>query len=594
MSRALAAACAGLALLGPRQALAVPPAAVAPPAGNSGTLTPTGTITPAHCAEWEAGTVLEDSGGACGGGGSPGGSSGQLQYNNGGSFGGTSWGKFNVRVNYGAVPDGSTDNTTALANAFTAANAFSGNGTATVYFDCNTGTTTCEYNYGGSGTSPINPTVPMTVECAPGVLLNYTGSAHAADIGATGLTGNPSSEARRYAFRGCGWTGGGSSTAGLYFNTYVTTVSIASNEFISFGTGTTFSIVLPGNNWDYSITDNVWHDLDGTVRGVLDAHAANNANIHFVNNKIDCLSSTGSACAIPSSGSGVGLWIATGYVGFNQILAHYPAIRLSSCQSCGGGAGNFIVFNQLEGNTGGTSPAITYGDPGGTAENVTGWHIDFNNWYWPTTGNISFINEETPASGKFELANSEFIGNFFADTPNSTTPYFNMQGAVYNSAWDNKNANGPVTQSTTTPLFDTGYTANNAYLGVDAHNNNGTSIANNIALGDSTGQHLSAALFHNLGAPLVCSDTSGSGTAQSCNTSPKYNTSGSAVTPVAGDEIIYTTTTTSGSTLTLAVNGGTAESVYKTGNTAAVTTGDIQAGAYYLLVFDGTHWERQF
>ena len=88
---------------------------------------------------------------------------------------GVSQGVFNVRLMYGAVPDGSTDNSTAIANAFAASNGFT-NGTPTVYFDCDTDTTTCQYNYGGSGISPINPLVPTTIECAPGVTLKYTGT----------------------------------------------------------------------------------------------------------------------------------------------------------------------------------------------------------------------------------------------------------------------------------------------------------------------------------------------------------------------------------------------------------------------------------
>jgi hypothetical protein len=49
-----------------------------------------GTPTAGHCAAWYSATQLEDAGAACGSGsgGTPGGSSGQIQYNNAGAFGG--------------------------------------------------------------------------------------------------------------------------------------------------------------------------------------------------------------------------------------------------------------------------------------------------------------------------------------------------------------------------------------------------------------------------------------------------------------------------------------------------------------------------
>ena len=50
-----------------------------------------GTPTPGHCVAWRSATQVEDAGSACGtggGGGTPGGSSGQLQYNNASAFGG--------------------------------------------------------------------------------------------------------------------------------------------------------------------------------------------------------------------------------------------------------------------------------------------------------------------------------------------------------------------------------------------------------------------------------------------------------------------------------------------------------------------------
>lgn len=47
-----------------------------------------GAITTGHCASFYNSTTVQDSGGTCGGTGSPGGTSGQIEYNNSGAFGG--------------------------------------------------------------------------------------------------------------------------------------------------------------------------------------------------------------------------------------------------------------------------------------------------------------------------------------------------------------------------------------------------------------------------------------------------------------------------------------------------------------------------
>ena len=64
---------------------------------------------------------------------------------------------------------------------------------------------------------------------------------------------------------------------------------------------------------------------------------------------------------------------------------------------------------------------------------------------------------------------------------------------------------------------------------------------------------------HQVEVILACADTSGSGTVQVCNTSPAF-------TPVAGDCIIYTTTTANtGTGLTLNVNSRWAQKAWQSG-----------------------------
>jgi hypothetical protein len=100
----------------------------------------------------------------------------------------------------------------------------------------------------------------------------------------------------------------------------------------------------------------------------------------------------------------------------------------------------------------------------------------------------------------------------------------------------------------------------------------------------STSGAPAAATSHSVAAPLLCLDSSGSSTAQSCTTSPTF-------TPAAGDRIIYKTTTTNTGDLTINVNSSSAAHVRKWQASAVLASGDLAAGAYVPLTYDGTYWE---
>lgn len=87
-------------------------------------------------------------------------------------------------------------------------------------------------------------------------------------------------------------------------------------------------------------------------------------------------------------------------------------------------------------------------------------------------------------------------------------------------------------------------------------------------------------------AILSCADTSASGTAQTCTTSPSF-------TPAAKSCIIYTTTTANtGAGLTLNVNSLGAKSVSKwMGSTTTLAANDVLANKDTLACYDGTTWE---
>ncbi len=332
----------------------------------------------------------------------------QAQWTDSSHIKGVAQGTFNVRLMYGAVPNGSTDNSTAIAAAFTASNAYT-LGIPTVYFDCDTSATVCEYNYGGSGTSPIAPTVPTTILCAPGVYLNYTGSAHAADIGQTGLT---APDGRPYTIEGCTFTGAASSTHGIYFNLYAMQTRIINNFFFKFGNRTGANIKYTGGNWKSVVQGNQWWDNDGVTRNILDSHDGSNTDIQFIGNTIECETSGGTACSV--STIGYGLWLAgTPTIIGNAIQFHQPLIRLADS----GAASWNISNNKFEGNTDMPGPAISYGNPGGTGAHIGGLTLTNNYFYWPGVTGTSLIGPETAGTGSYQLQNALIVNNYFTFTP---------------------------------------------------------------------------------------------------------------------------------------------------------------------------------
>lgn len=82
----------------------------------------------------------------------------------------------------------------------------------------------------------------------------------------------------------------------------------------------------------------------------------------------------------------------------------------------------------------------------------------------------------------------------------------------------------------------------------------------------------------------ICADTSGSGTAQSCTTSPSF-------TPAANSCVLYTTTAANtGAGLTLNVNSLGAKSMAKWQSSTTLAAGDVAANKPVLACYDGTNW----
>lgn len=496
---------------------------------------------------------------------------------------------------YGAVPDGATDNAAAFAAAFTAANSVT-IGFPTVYFGCNGASSTCEYNYSGAGTSAINPAIPMTIQCAPGVLLNYTGTAHAVDL--TTSTAFPN--LRPYTIKGCAFTGGATYTAGIFLQAGASNAAnigffvAEDNLFYNFGNSTAATINSTGNNWTVTLQGNYWLNYDGTNRMMVDAHTATNSYYYITNNYSACSQANGTACS--SAGPVVGFWIRDAWIAQNQFLGPEPIIRVAS-GSGGGGGGMWVVNNEFELNSNSPKPFITYGDPGGTAATVGTVHMLHNSFQdasAPQAG-VSIIAGETPAAGSYNASSWTLWDNFFP-SPGAGAFTFDTGGGTLNLIIGN---HGPGFTSDmdfgTAGYFGTNQAKEQEfYIPYRQHSQAAGPLVDSPLAMDASGPHyMSTANYHGMAKPIVCNDSSGSATAQNCSTNPTFNSQGSGVCAAAGDTIYYKTTTANTGALTLTVNSGGACSpvaVQKWGG-SALTGGEIVAGKYYVMTFDGTAWQ---
>lgn len=94
-----------------------------------------------------------------------------------------------------------------------------------------------------------------------------------------------------------------------------------------------------------------------------------------------------------------------------------------------------------------------------------------------------------------------------------------------------------------------------------------------------------AATAHNESAPRTCT-TSNSGNAYRCTTSPTF-------TPAAGDTISIDFNAANTGSATLAVNGASAATIKKWGNSSALAENDVLAGHWMAATFDGSYWQLE-
>lgn len=123
-------------------------------------------------------------------------------------------------------------------------------------------------------------------------------------------------------------------------------------------------------------------------------------------------------------------------------------------------------------------------------------------------------------------------------------------------------------------------TLNTTVVGI----NGASPPASTPVVGTNASKQIVASTAHNISTPLICPDSSGSGTAQVCNTSPTF-------TPIAGDTILYNTTTSNTGDVTVNVNSLGAKHVKEWLGTSTLASGDMPANTPEFMTYDGTFWE---
>jgi hypothetical protein len=116
--------------------------------------------------------------------------------------------------------------------------------------------------------------------------------------------------------------------------------------------------------------------------------------------------------------------------------------------------------------------------------------------------------------------------------------------------------------------------------------NGGSVPASANVLATNASSQPAAATAHNLSAPRTCL-AANSGNAYTCTTSPTF-------TPAAGDVISVDFNAANTGNATLAVNGGSAYTIYKNGGTLTLSSGDLQPNHWVSAILDSNnHWQLE-
>jgi len=196
-------------------------------------------------------------------------------------------------------------------------------------------------NYRYSGGLVFN--YPTVLKCEPGAVLDYTGNAHAVDLGPlAGLTNATIME--NWIVDGCSFTGGGRMTEGIFLANFNVFTNISNSIFRNFGNSTSYMIWADQHNWDievgprnrFIVSDYIPRNVF-MMNGSVPVSSTSFARIH--DNVAACWmgdapGSTG--CDAAHSGAGFVLDGQDSIFDLNNVAFFNPAVKLRCTQSCAG------------------------------------------------------------------------------------------------------------------------------------------------------------------------------------------------------------------------------------------------------------------
>ena len=186
----------------------------------------------------------------------------------------------------------------------------------------------------------------------------------------------------------------------------------------------------------------------------MDAHNANVNAIRVIGNNVECDTSGHAACS--TSTIGVGFWIGdNSKVLGNVIQYHGPLIRIANSSGVNGDRDHYHRKSFRDKYWRPYSTYITYGDPGGVAQQVSCLEYSANSLVDSAGTNTPKIGPETPASGNYSFSNCSLMNNSWGIVPSSGTFFVNSNGGSKN-LWGRNQASGTILNvATVSPaIFD--------------------------------------------------------------------------------------------------------------------------------------------
>jgi hypothetical protein len=317
----------------------------------------------------------------------------------------------------------------------------------TIYFPAG------RYSY----SSGLNFTNAVTLKGEPGTVLCYTGTAHAVDLGPSGLT-FATLQPDPYKVDGIRFECGAGMTQGLFFQNNVLYGVVTNNVFYNFGSTTSNAIFSNGDTEDMNITSNRFMIFDGAP-GLAIVPSRSFVNV-TTNSPVSTttLINNFMFCGAAKLGAMVGCGTTSGPAVTLQSYANIVSNNSWSGGFCPSlaliGGGTSAIATKIQNNNFETDQnncyAITFNSALDSLRVLNNfWNNKCNS---PTT--CSLVG---PSGGTQLLTNAEVSSNVITNNPanNPVVAQNNLAAQTNNTGWHNTCSTAQYSGTTPCPLLHT-------------------------------------------------------------------------------------------------------------------------------------------